>query len=91
MPQKVAQNDGLALLLKAVCHTSDKKSCCFGKIQNMLKMPNFAQVWTNLTHVLPFLDDDGPVLRVFDPIISENTPKRGLSPKISLSHKISIS
>ena len=39
---------------------------------------NFAQFWTNLTHFLPFLDDDGPVLRVFDPILSENTQKQGV-------------
>ena len=95
MPQKVAQNGGLALRSKTACHTSHKKSCCFGKIQNMLKIPNFAQFWTNLTHFLPFLDDDGPVLRVFDPILSENTQKQGVKSenKFDLikypSHKIS--
>ena len=54
---------------------------CFVKIQNTLKISNFAQFWTNLTHLLPFLDDDGLVLRGFDPILPENTQKQGVKSK----------
>ena len=51
MPQKVAQNDGLALLLKMVCRTSHKKSCRSGKIQYMLKNPCFGPLWLRMPHL----------------------------------------
>ena len=51
MPQKVAQNDGLALLLKMVCRTSHKKNCRSGKNQYMLKKP---VSWPSLATDAPF-------------------------------------
>ena len=76
MPQKVAQKDGLALLLKTVCHTSHKKTCCSGKIQNVLKIPKFARFWTKSTRFWPISDKDGPVLRVVTYLLSPDRVRR---------------
>ena len=67
MPQKAAQNNGLALLLKTVCHASYKKSCRSKKMQNVLKIPDFERFKTYLTRFWPILDVDGPILRVLTP------------------------
>ena len=83
MPQKVAQNDGLALLLKSVCHTSHTNSCRSGRIQNVLNIPNVACFWTNLTLFWPIVDVDAPILWVLDPILAENTKNQGVKSKIN--------
>ena len=48
MPQKVAQNDGLTLLLNTVCHTCHKKILSLLKNPTCAEMLNFARFWTNL-------------------------------------------
>ena len=48
MPQKVAQNYGLALLLIWYAALPTKKSCRSGKIQYMLKNPCFGPLWLRM-------------------------------------------
>ena len=46
-----------------------------------MKISYFVRFWTDLTRFLPILDVDGPILRVFDPILAENIQNQGVKSK----------
>ena len=64
MQQKVAQNDGLGLLLKTACHASQKKLVAPEK-SKIAENTRFHTFLDRFNTFLPILDVDGPILRVF--------------------------
>ena len=58
-----------------------KKSCCSGKIQNVLKIPNSSRFRMKFTRFRPISDANGSISRGFEPILAENTQHWGVKSK----------